>query len=145
MLEDRNEALRLLSELGASTRLVHHAQTVAEVADLVAFQLQGLGIACDARLKQIGAVLHDAGKIEHPEELSRPGTLPEQAGQALLLSRGVQAEVARFCTSHAIWNSPEITLEERVAALADKLWKGDRCQLNKISGFIRTFGDTSQP
>ena len=50
----------------------------------------------------------------------------EQTGQALLLSHGVQPEVARFCVSHAAWNWPDVSLEERVVALADKLWKGKR-------------------
>lgn len=126
MLKDRNEAIRLLNELGATTRLVHHAQVVEEAADLVLLRLQTLGVSCDVRLIEIGAILHDAGKIQHPQELSEPGSLHEQAGQALLLSHGVQPEVARICASHATWDSPEVTLEERVVALADKLWKGKR-------------------
>ena len=59
-------------------------------------------------------------------ELSQPGTLHEQAGEALLLSHGVQPEVARFCVTHAQWNLPDGSLEGRVVALADKLWKGKR-------------------
>jgi HD superfamily phosphodiesterase len=126
MLKDRTEALLLLKELGATTRLVHHAQVVGEAADLVLFRLQALGVSCDARLIEVGAVLHDTGKILYPQELSEPGSMHEQAGKALLLSHGVQPEVARFCTSHAAWDSPEVSLEERVVALADKLWKGKR-------------------
>ena len=126
MLKDRGEALHLLSELGASTRLVHHVQLVGEAADLVLMRLQALGVACDVRLIEVGAALHDAGKVQHPQELSEPGTLHEQAGQAFLLSHGVEPEIARFCTSLAGWSLPEVTLEERVVALADKLWKGKR-------------------
>jgi hypothetical protein len=70
--------------------------------------------------------LHDAGEIQQPQELSQPGTLHEKAGEALLLSQGVRPEVARFCVSHVQWNLPGISLEERVVALADKLWKGKR-------------------
>jgi putative nucleotidyltransferase with HDIG domain len=126
MLKDRNEAIRLLKELGATTRLVHHAQVVGEAADLILHRFQTLGVPCDIRLIEIGAVLHDAGKIQQPEELSGPGSLHEQVGQALLLAHGVQPEVARICASHAAWDSPEVALEERVVALADKLWKGKR-------------------
>jgi putative nucleotidyltransferase with HDIG domain len=126
MLKDRNEALLLLNKLGATPRLVHHGQTVGGAADAVMDRLQSLGVNCDAQLIEMGAMLHDAGKIQYPQELSQPGTLHEQAGEALLLSHGVQPEVARFCISHAQWNLPGVSLEERVVALADKLWKGKR-------------------
>jgi putative nucleotidyltransferase with HDIG domain len=125
-LKDRSEALRLLSELGATDRLLDHARIVGNVADLLLLQLQVLGVPCDVHLVEVGAVLHDVGKIQHPQELSEPGSLHEQAGRALLLFHRVQPEVARFCTSHAAWNSPEVSLEERIVALADKLWKGKR-------------------
>jgi hypothetical protein len=143
MLKDRNEALRLLRELGAPPRLVHHAETVGDAADLVLTRLQTLGVTCDARLIEVGAVIHDAGKIQHPQELSQPGKLHEQAGEALLLSNGVQPEVARFCISHSGWNSPGVSLEERVVALADKLWKGKReadLELNVIDEVAERLG-----
>jgi hypothetical protein len=38
----------------------------------------------------------------------------------------VQPEVAQICVSHASWDLPEVSFEERVVALADKLWKGRR-------------------
>jgi hypothetical protein len=126
VLKDRNEALRLLSELGATTRLMHHAQVVSETADLISRQLQALGASCDACMIEIGAVLHDSGKIQHPQELSEPGSLHQQAGQALLLSHGVQPEFAKFSVTHASWNLPNVSLEERVVALADNLWRGKR-------------------
>jgi hypothetical protein len=50
----------------------------------------------------------------------------EQAGELLLLAHGVQPEVARICASHGIWDSLHVSFEERVVALADKLWKGKR-------------------
>jgi hypothetical protein len=68
MLKDRKEALSLLSELGATTRLIHYAQTVAETAELLSVELRSLGIACDVRLVLVGAVLHDVGKSCHSPE-----------------------------------------------------------------------------
>jgi len=143
MLKDRNEALLLLNELGAIPRLVHHGQTVGEAADALTARLQSLGVTCDARLIELGAILHDAGKIQHPQELSQPGTLHEQSGEALLLLHGVQPEVARFCVSHAGCNVPGVSLEERVVALADKLWKGKRepdLELNVIDEVAARLG-----
>jgi hypothetical protein len=55
----------------------------------------------------------------------------------------VQAEVARFCTSHAAWNLPEVSMEERVVALADKPWKGKRdadLELNVIDEVANRLG-----
>ena len=56
------------------------------------------------------------------------GTRHQQAGEAILLAHGVQPEVARCCVSHGAgsWSRPEVTFEERIVALADKLWKGKR-------------------
>ena len=126
MLKDRSDAYELLKDLGAPDRLVHHAQLVGQAADLLLLEFQSLGVICDVCVIELGAVLHDIGKIPHPEELSAPGSLHEQAGEALLLMHGVQPEVARCCTSHGAWNLPGVSLEERTVALADKLWKGKR-------------------
>jgi len=125
-LNDRSDALRLLSELGATPRLLHHAQTVSDTAVLLVTSLQSMDVNCDARSVEVGAVLHDAGKIQHPDELSEPGRMHEQAGETLLLSKGIQPELARFCISHSEWSQPNTSLEERLVALADKLWKGKR-------------------
>jgi hypothetical protein len=83
-------------------------------------------VPIDVRVVQCGAILHDAGKIQHPQELFEPGSLHEQAGEAMLLDRGIEPAIARCCASHAAWDSPDVPLEERVVALADKLWKGKR-------------------
>jgi len=143
MLKDRNEALLLLEKLGAAPRLIHHARTVSEAARAVSASIQNLGVTCDARLIELGATVHDAGKIQHPQELSQPGKLHEEAGEALLLCHGVQPEVARFCVTHAQWSLPTVLLEERVVALADKLWKGKRepdLELNVIDEVAARLG-----
>lgn len=126
MLKDRSGAYELLKNLGAPDRLIRHAQLVSQAADLLLLEFQALGVTCDVRIVELGAVLHDAGKISHPQELSETGSMHQQAGEALLLAHGVQPEVARCCTSHGAWNLPEVSLEERTVALADKLWKGKR-------------------
>jgi hypothetical protein len=126
MLKDCSDAYELLKVLGAPDRLIRHAQLVSEAADLLLTEFQALGVPCDTSMIQLGAVLHDAGKISHPQELSGPGSMHEQAGELLLLAHGVQPEVARICASHGIWDSLHVSFEERVVALADKLWKGKR-------------------
>jgi len=125
-LADRNDAYRLLEELGAAERLLVHVRLVGEAVDILVQAYIKLGLKVDGRLIELGAALHDAGKIEHPQELSEPGSLHELAGEALLLAHGVKPEIARCCVTHAAWDGPDVSLEERTVALADKLWKGKR-------------------
>ncbi len=121
------DALRLLFELGASPWLVRHHELVVEAAiilcDRVAHELD-VGFDRDAVL--LGAALHDAGKLVHPEEMVGVGSLHEPAGQRLLLDHGIPPSIARFCVTHASWGAADRTLEDLLVALADKLWKGKR-------------------
>lgn len=119
------EAWQLLKRLVAPPRLLHHAELVSEAAQLL---LAGLGVRAqvDARFVQAGTVLHDVGKIQFPEELNAKGAAHESAGEALLLSHRVEPDLARVCRSHAQWAALEVSLEELLIALADKLWKGVR-------------------
>jgi len=128
MLQGRTDAYELLRSLGAPERLIRHAQLVGEAADQLMSALQALGVAFDARTVELGAVLHDAGKIQQAQEFSESGSLHQEAGQALLLVHGVRPEVARCCASHGhgAWSQPGVSFEELVVALADKLWKGRR-------------------
>jgi len=126
MIESREDAYRLLAELGAPPRLLLHVQLVGEAADRLIEEYSALGLKIDAQLIRIGVALHDVGKIDHPTELDGPGAMHEAAGEALLLSRGLQPEIARCCVTHAKWQGEEVSFEERSIALADKLWKGKR-------------------
>jgi len=126
MVTNLDDAYRLLRELGAPQRLIEHAALVSAAATQLLDESRVLGVTLDERVVEFGAVLHDAGKVQHPEELSHPGALHEQAGEVLLLANGVQPEVARCCVSHGAWELRGASLEERTVALADKLWKGKR-------------------
>lgn len=126
MLTHRADAYRLLEALGAPAHLLLHLQLVGEAGDLLIHAYRSLGLLFNAPLIELGVAVHDAGKIEHPSELTQPGSLHELAGQKLLLANGVQPEVARCCVTHASWQGPGVSLEERTVALADKLWKGKR-------------------
>lgn len=126
MLNDRHDAYRLLATLGAPPRLLRHLALVGEAADPLISEYQSLGLTFDNRLVELGVAVHDAGKILHPAELDGPGNLHEAAGEAMLLARGVDADIARCCVSHATWWDDAVSFEERTVALADKLWKGKR-------------------
>ncbi len=116
----------LLVSLGAPPRLMRHIELVHEAADLLLRKLAAMGVPIRADFVRVGVALHDSGKVLHPTELDRPGARHEPDGEALLLRSGVSPELARVCMSHARWDTMDVSLEELVIALADKLWKGVR-------------------
>jgi hypothetical protein len=120
------EAESLLHDLGAPPRLLTHVRLVGEAGDAIMTKLRSVGVAVDERFVRLGIVFHDAGKILHPEELDGPGSEHEPDGERLLVERGVEPRIARCCVTHARWSSMDVSLEELLVALADKLWKGVR-------------------
>lgn len=114
------DGIALLRSLGASPWLVRHHEL------LVCDAFAKLGVTFDRTAVLLGASLHDAGKIEHPAEMSVGGNRHEAAGNELLLRSGVAAPIARFCITHAAWDGADCTIEDALVALADKLWKGKR-------------------
>ena len=129
MIRSRDEALELLHELSAPAHLVHHVKLVEEAGEQLLEQLQMLGVTVDSELVCMGLVLHDAGKVLHPLELTGPGSEHEMAGERMLLEHSVQPELARICRCHGQWDRTECTLEGLTVALADALWKGTRTDL----------------
>ena len=126
MLKNQFDAYTLLERLGASSRLILHLQLVGEAAEELLSNLELFDLDLDKDFIRLGVAVHDAGKIIHKNELSGKGNLHEPAGEKLLLKAGVQAEVARCCLSHARYETMEVSLEELLVALSDKLWKGKR-------------------
>jgi putative nucleotidyltransferase with HDIG domain len=120
------DAYKFLRELGASDRLILHSQLVCEVAEKVAEQISRLGIMINRQLVLLGAVLHDVGKICHPEELEGAGNRHEEAGESLLVEYGIAHDIARCCKSHGQWQTMNCSLEEYLVAVSDTVWKGKR-------------------
>jgi HD domain len=122
------DAWLLLRALNAPERLLRHVALVSEAGELLLRHLSTRKLSLDAEWVRCGILLHDVGKIPHPEELSQKGALHEPAGEALLLRHQVSPHLARCCRSHAQWQAMSCALEELLVALADKLWKGVRVQ-----------------
>lgn len=119
------DALEFLQSLKAPVSLIRHAELVSQVAAEILDCLNLPPEAIDSSHLLIGAVLHDVGKIEHPEELRESGHQHEAAGRTLLISYGFMDDIADICVTHAQWQDT-VSLEALVIALADKLWKGKR-------------------
>lgn len=123
---DERAALALLERLDAPQRLIDHARVVERTSARIVAALRAAGASPDAATVAAGAILHDAGKTIHPEELSGPGTEHEAAGERLLLDHGAPPSVAHCAGRHGRWSEPGCSYEALVVALADKLWKGQR-------------------
>jgi hypothetical protein len=128
-----SDALILLKDAGAPSRLLRHAEVVAEVAAEVADAVAALGVGLDRGEVVVGAALHDAGKIVCPGELTGPGREHEAEGEALLLERGVSPRLARFCRTHGLPPGEMPVLEDLVVAVADKLWRGVRNEAAELA------------
>jgi hypothetical protein len=126
-------AVTVLIALGAPDRLTRHGEIVSEVATELSAALAKIGVTHNSALVRIAAVLHDVGKVVHPEELDGPGNKHEAAGERLLIEHGCSPELARFCRSHGQWDSNHLTCEEVIMALSDAIWKGERsARLEKL-------------
>ncbi|MFD9126051.1 HD domain-containing protein [Kitasatospora sp. NPDC059571] len=119
------EAADLHDRLGAPPRLVAHHRAVHDTV-LRLLDAFGAELGADAASVCFGAATHDLGKVRHPEELSRPGSLHEEAGRALLLAHGVPPGLAKYAGSHGSWDRPGRDGGELLVSLADKIWKGRR-------------------
>ncbi len=126
MLKTKEEAYTLLESLGAPRRLIVHVKLVGEAAEELLANFKSLGINLEENFVRLGVSIHDAGKILHPNELEMKGNQHELSGEKLLLDAEVQPDIARCALSHARYDSMDVSFEELVVALSDKLWKGKR-------------------
>jgi len=128
LLKSPSDTLDLLKSLGASKKLIRHLELVGETAEDLIKILHELNVPFDHDFVRLGVAIHDAGKILHPSELTGKGSAHEPAGERLLLDNGVQSDIARCCLSHARFKEMDVSFEELLVALSDKLWKGKRVE-----------------
>lgn len=115
-----------LKARGADERLIRHARVAYEVGLIIATALREVGIQVDTQILIPSLIVHHAGKIIHPDELTSEGSNHLEAGWRLLIESNVDEKVARACRSHERWDEMECSIEELIVALADALWKGER-------------------
>ncbi len=126
ILKTAHEAISFLISIDASDRLISHARLVGEAGEQLLKVLSDLDVEVDRNFVLTGIALHDVGKVRHPEELEQSGSRHEAAGEALLLESGISPDLARCCRSHAQFDEMDVSFQELLIALSDKLWKGKR-------------------
>ena len=143
-IETEKDAIEVLKDVGANEKLIKHVKLVGEAGEEIIKKLVEKKINFDKNYVRVGIILHDAGKVLHLNELTEKGNKHEEAGEKLLLEKGVEAKIARCCRSHAQWNEMECSLEELLVALADNLWKGSRKEIleslviNRLAGLMNS-------
>lgn len=125
-IETEKDAIEVLKDIGANEKLIRHVKLVGEAGAEIIKKLMEKEINFDKNYVRVGIILHDAGKVLYLNELMEKGNKHEEAGEKLLLEKGVEAKIARCCRSHAQWSEMDCSLEELLIALADNLWKGSR-------------------
>mgnify|MGYP002637651384 FL=1 len=67
-------------------------------------------------------------KTEIRTELYESGKKHEIVGKQILIKNGFSEEESRFAFTHGNWQEENLTLEDLLVSLADKIWKGKRVQ-----------------
>jgi len=152
-LPSPRSALKLLFEIGCSTRVIEHCKAVAGLAVRIAKTCKEKGLNVDIELIQIGALLHDIGRskthsVDHAiigAEIARSLGLPEPIISIIErhVGGGLTAEEAKELGWPAKSYLPE-TLEEKIVNYADKLIEGSKMVSIKrtIMRFSKELGKT---
>ena len=118
----------LLRRTKAPARLVAHLTLVHDVATKLTWNIKRKypDLQFDEQAVLFGAATHDIGKSSFPAELTGPGSMHEECGAEILKEFGIPDSLARFTRTHALWKSTDVTIEDFLVSLADKIWKGKR-------------------
>ncbi|MCW4023115.1 MAG: TIGR00295 family protein [archaeon] len=126
-------ALKLLSDVGCSERVISHCKAVSALAVKFARTCESKGITVDTNLVEVGGLLHDIGRskthdIDHAVvgvEIAKSLDLPEDV--ILIIEHhiggGIGAHEAKMLGLPVKDYFPT-TLEEKIVAYADKLLSG---------------------
>jgi uncharacterized protein len=128
-------ALRLLSEVGCSKKVIAHCRAVSALAVKFAEACEKKGLNVDVNLVEVGALLHDIGRskthgVDHAVvgvEIAKSLNLPESVVSIIErhIGGGIAAEDAKELGLPVKDYFPS-TLEEKLVSYADKLLEGSR-------------------
>jgi len=125
-----NRITELLEKLNSPERLKRHLQIVHSTAYklLTLIRHEWPKIDLNEELILFGAGTHDIGKTEITIELIERGKKHELKGKQILLELGYTENESRFAQTHGNWKEENITFEDLLVSLADKIWKGKRIE-----------------
>ncbi|WP_282124971.1 HD domain-containing protein [Marinifilum flexuosum] len=125
-----NRIVELLEEVDSPERLKRHLQIVYSTASELVKQIrqEWPTIVFNEELILFGAGTHDIGKSEITKELYEKGRKHELKGKYLLQNHGFKKEEARFAFTHGNWQEENLTIEDLIVSLSDKIWKGKRIE-----------------
>lgn len=130
IIELPSEIKELLSQYEAPQRLERHLALVQTTASFIInrFRNQWPTLALNEKDILFGASTHDIGKCIITDELYKKGKLHEKEGFTLLKQHGYSDMQSRFTITHGDWTVDDLTIEDLIVCLADKVWKGKRVQ-----------------
>ncbi|MHA1265002.1 MAG: HDIG domain-containing metalloprotein [Candidatus Helarchaeota archaeon] len=114
----RSTALSLLQQIGLPKHIIQHSIAVAEKALAIAQQLIDAGHSVNLKIVEIGALLHDIGRIE------AKGLPHASRGGHILRSYNYPDSIARIAETHSLNPTHPSTLEEKIVYYTDKIIKG---------------------
>lgn len=138
-IPSREEAEKILVEVGCSKIVIEHSKAVANLAVKIAKKIAEKGFKVDMKLVEAGAILHDIGRVRtrsvfhgyYGGEIARKLNFPENLVNIIEkhVGAGIPLEEAVKIGLPAK-NFMLETLEEKIVAYADK-----RIKHNKVIGF----------
>ena len=122
--------VELLDQLDAPKRLNKHLQivysTAADILKRIHHEWPDLNI--NQELVLFGAATHDIGKTKIKSELFESGKRHELVGRDILKELGYSDQWSRFALTHGNWKDDQLTMEDLLVVVADKIWKGKRVE-----------------
>jgi uncharacterized protein len=116
-----------MSDLAASAHSFDHVQRVYDIATLIAEQEQA-----DIEVVQVGALLHDIGRIIGDPHSQNGVALARDILQTLQHPADKINVIANIIAQHDLKGQPK-TLEEQI------VWDADKIDLLGIMGIVKTF------
>ncbi len=114
----REAALSLLRKLKLPEHIIKHSLAVAKKAVEIAKQIQAAGHTVNIEIVEIGAILHDIGRIKEQ------GVNHAAEGGKILREIGYPEVIVRIIETHSLNDYWPETIEEKIVCYTDKICKG---------------------